>query len=298
MSTSKDAHLALYFGGVLEEFCSRNDRMARAVQSHPLMHGHDRNGQATAHFASGRRAGFCRAGAFAVRGGQAGRRGEARRRPRGVQAGTGDGDFDLIISDYHLPSFTGSGGDGDGEEKVVRTRRSSWFPARLASRRRLKASRRARRIMCSNSIRNGCRPPCAAPCKEAGERAKLREAEAELARREKYFRTLTENSLDILCVIGPRGELRLHQPVHQKRAGLRAGGNARAKTCSRAFMPRICRSAQEAFQQALEHPERTVKIQFRYKNQDGEWRRLEACRQEPAGRPGNQRHRRQLPRRD
>ncbi len=36
-------------------------------------------------------------------------------------------------------------------------------------------------------------------------------------------------------------------------------------------MPR----AQEAFQLALDHPERTVKIQLRFKSQAGEWRRLE-----------------------
>ena len=33
--------------------------------------------------------------------------------------------------------------------------------------------------------------------------------------------------------------------------------------------------AREAFQLALDHPERTVKVQLRYKSQDGEWRRLE-----------------------
>jgi len=33
--------------------------------------------------------------------------------------------------------------------------------------------------------------------------------------------------------------------------------------------------AHEAFQEALDHPERTVKIQVRYKNRAGEWQRLE-----------------------
>ena len=43
--------------------------------------------------------------------------------------------------------------------------------------------------------------------KEAAERARLREAELELVRREKYFRALTENSLDILCVISREGKI-------------------------------------------------------------------------------------------
>ena len=47
------------------------------------------------------------------------------------------GKFDLIISDYHLPSFTGLEAMGIAK-KNVRLPRSSWFPARLASWRRLK----------------------------------------------------------------------------------------------------------------------------------------------------------------
>ena len=35
---------------------------------------------------------------------------------------------------------------------------------------------------------------------EAKERAQLRKVETELIRREKYFRTLTENALDVLCM--------------------------------------------------------------------------------------------------
>ena len=40
---------------------------------------------------------------------------------------------------------------------------------------------------------------------EAEERARRREAETELVRREKYFRTLTENSLDVLVILSREG---------------------------------------------------------------------------------------------
>ena len=43
---------------------------------------------------------------------------------------------------------------------------------------------------------------------EAAEHAKLRDAELELARREKYFRALTENSLDILAIFSRDGILK------------------------------------------------------------------------------------------
>src|SRR5277367_2801466 len=112
----------------------------------------------------------------------------------------GDGEFDIVISDYHLPKFTGlealaltqklrphvpfilvSG--TIGEQAAIESLRAGATdyvlkqkPERLPS-----AVRRA--------------------VKEAAERTKLREAELELARREKYFRTLTENSLDVLVII-------------------------------------------------------------------------------------------------
>ena len=47
---------------------------------------------------------------------------------------------------------------------------------------------------------------------EAGERAKRRQAETELVRREKYFRTLTENSLDILCILSREGNFLYTSP--------------------------------------------------------------------------------------
>ena len=77
---------------------------------------------------------------------------------------------------------------------------------------------------------------------EAGERAKRRQAETELVRREKYFRTLTENSLDILCILSREGTLSLHQPFDGTCAGLHAGGIARERIPSRTCILRICRA--------------------------------------------------------
>ena len=47
---------------------------------------------------------------------------------------------------------------------------------------------------------------------EASERAKLHDAEAELVRREKYFRTLTENSVDVLTVLDGTGKVIYKSP--------------------------------------------------------------------------------------
>ncbi|HEX5397969.1 MAG TPA: PAS domain S-box protein, partial [Verrucomicrobiae bacterium] len=181
--------------------------------------------------------------------------------------------YDVIISDYHLPFFTGleamqmartqcpqtpfilvSG--TIGEQAAIDSLKAGATdyvlkqqPERLPS-----AVRRA--------------------VKEAAEHAKLREAEQELARREKYFRILTENSLDILCIINREGNV-VHTSASVKNvldySPEEINGQYAFALVHEDDLPR----AREAFQLALDHPERTIKIQLRYKNRAGEWRRLE-----------------------
>jgi len=110
--------------------------------------------------------------------------------------------------------------------------------------------------------------------KEATEHAKLREAEIELARREKYFRTLTENSLDIVCIMDREGKLLYTSPSVKNVLGYTPEEMRGENAFTRVHAEDLSR-AREALQLALDHPERMVKVQVRYKNQAGEWRRLE-----------------------
>ena len=181
--------------------------------------------------------------------------------------------FDVIISDYHLPSFTGlealamakkqcpqtpfilvSG--TIGEQAAIESLKAGaadyvlkQHPERLPS-----AVRRA--------------------VNEAAERAKLREAEMELTRREKYFRTLTENSLDILCIINREGNVAYISASVKNVLGYTPEEMRGEYAFARVHAEDLPR-AQEAFQLALDHPERTIKMQLRYKSRAGEWRRLE-----------------------
>ncbi len=112
--------------------------------------------------------------------------------------------FDVVLSDFHLPSFTGLDAlaivkkkcpdtpfiliSGTiGEQAAIESLKAGATdyllkqqPERLAS-----AIRRA--------------------VQEAEERAKRHNAEIELVRREKYFRALTENSLDVLSILSQQG---------------------------------------------------------------------------------------------
>ena len=128
-------------------------------------------------------------------------------------------EFDIILSDFRLPRFTGlealafvrkeypdapfillSG--TIGEHAAIDSLKAGATdyvlkhnPERLAS-----AIRRA--------------------AQEAVERAKRRQVETELVRREKYFRTLTENSLDILCILSREGQFLYASPSIERVLGL------------------------------------------------------------------------------
>ena len=182
-------------------------------------------------------------------------------------------EYDVIISDYHLPSFTGleamamakkrwpqtpfilvSGTIGEQAAIDSLTAGATDYVLKQQPERLPSAVRRA--------------------VKEAAERARLRQTELDLARREKYFRTLTENSLDILCIINREGNVAYTSASVKNVLGYTPEellGQPAFALVHAEDLPR----AQEAFQLTLDHPERTIKIQLRYKSRADDWRRLE-----------------------
>jgi len=185
--------------------------------------------------------------------------------------------FDLILSDFHLPSFTGL------DALAILKKRSPHTPFILisgtigesAAIESLKAGatdyilkQQPERL--TSAIRRAV--------EEAEERAKRRQAETELVRRERYFRTLTENSLDVLSILSREGNFLYVSPSIRHVLGYAPeevrGQNAFAHVHAE-DLPR----ALEALQAGIEHPERTFKIQLRYQRKDGEWRQLETVGQ-------------------
>jgi PAS domain S-box-containing protein len=181
--------------------------------------------------------------------------------------------FDAIISDYHLPKFTGLEAMAMARKQCPQTPfiLVSGTIGEQAAIESLKAGA-ADYVLKQNPERL----PSAVrrAVKEATEHARLREAEIEMARREKYFRTLTENSLDILCIISREGNLLYNSPSIENVLGYKPEEVLGENAFSRVHAEDLPR-AQEALQLALDHPERTVKVLLRYKNRAGEWRRLE-----------------------
>jgi len=181
--------------------------------------------------------------------------------------------FDIILSDFHLPSFTGLDAlaivkrkcphlpfiliSGTiGEQAAIESLKAGATdyllkqqPERLAS-----AIRRA--------------------VEEAEERARRRNAEIELVRREKYFRALTENSLDVLSILSRNGNFLYNSPSIAHVLGY-TPEEVRGQNAFAHVHPEDLPRAREAFQSTIDYPERTVKIQLRYQKKDGGWQHLE-----------------------
>ncbi len=189
------------------------------------------------------------------------------------QAALATGVFDVIISDYHLPSFSGLDALAMVREK------DPYIPFILVS--GTIGEQAAIESLKAGSTdyllkQNPDRLPSAVrrAVQEMEERARLRAAEAELVRREKYFRTLTENSLDVLCILNRDGNIVYASPSIERVLGYKP-----EEMCGQHYLARVhpddLPRVREAFQFALDHPERTVQIQFRHQNKIGEWRHLE-----------------------
>ena len=181
--------------------------------------------------------------------------------------------FDVILSDFHLPSFTGL------DALAIVKKKCPYLPFILisgtigeqAAIESLKAGatdyllkQQPERL--ASAIRRAV--------EEAGERARRHEAENELVRREKYFRTLTENSLDVLSILSRQANFLYVSPSIGHVLGY-TPEELRGQYAFAHVHPEDLPRALEAFQSGIDHPERTFKLQLRYQRKDGEWRQLE-----------------------
>jgi PAS domain S-box-containing protein len=190
-----------------------------------------------------------------------------------LEAALDAGTFDVILSDFHLPSFTGL------EALAIVRKKCPHIPFILisgtigeqAAIESLKAGatdyllkRHPERL--PSAIRRAVQ--------EAEEREQRRRAEAELSRRERYFRTLTENSLDVLSILSREGNYLYASPSIEHVLGytpVELHGQFAFAHVHAEDLPR----ALKALKSGIAHPESTFKIQLRYQKKDGEWRHLE-----------------------
>lgn len=184
------------------------------------------------------------------------------------------GGFDLIIADYFLPAYDGlkalqlarqlqpdvpillvSG--TIGEEAAIESLRAGatdyvlkHWPERL-----IPAVRRALR--------------------ESEERKNRLRAEQVLSRREKHFRTISENSLDLVSLLDREGKFTYNSPALQCILGYEAQEVA-GKCIFSLVHDEDAQSVRNEFQRCISNPELTVTLKFRVRNKAGAWRHLES----------------------
>jgi two-component system, cell cycle sensor histidine kinase and response regulator CckA len=181
--------------------------------------------------------------------------------------------FDIILADYSLPSCNGLQALHAVREKDPNTP-FVLISGTIGEHAAIECLRcGATDYVLKNKLER-LAPTVRRAVKEAEERLHRKRAETELIRREKYFRTLTEHSLDVLTILDGQGGFVYNSP------SLKAvlGYDPKDVTGQNAFalaheddLPGVL----AAFQSAVESPGKVITHEFRCRHHDGSYRFLE-----------------------
>ena len=186
-------------------------------------------------------------------------------------------EFDLILADFQLPNYSGEEALGVaqflcpdipfiivsgtiGEQAAINCLRAGAtdFVLKQSPDRMGPAIRRAVR--------------------EAEERRQRRRVETELVKREHYFRTLTENSLDLLIILDQTGVLQYASPSLVRVLGYEPKDLLGQSVFALVHPEDIARVLRD-FGIGLQNPQQTLTLQFRVRHRTDAWRHLEAVGQ-------------------
>lgn len=182
--------------------------------------------------------------------------------------------FDIVLADYSLPSCNGL--------QALQSVRLKWPDMPF-----LLVSGTIGEQAAIESLRCGATdyvlkqwperlvPAVRRAIQEAEEKRNRRHAETELVRREKYFRTLTENSLDLLSILNGEGVICYSSPSVKRLLGYEPKDLA-GKTVFSLVHPEDLARVREAFERGMAHPNETETVEFRIRCADGAWRDLES----------------------
>src|SRR5260370_13991515 len=130
--------------------------------------------------------------------------------------------FDIILADYNLPTCTGIQALEEASQRCPQTPfvLVSGFMGEEAA---IEGLKRGATDYVLKQWPERLAPVIRRAVQEAGKRAQLSQAQAELARRERYFRALTENSLDVLSIVTRDGVLQYSSPSAKQVLGYEPG---------------------------------------------------------------------------
>lgn len=192
-------------------------------------------------------------------------------------AALASGTFDVILADYSLPSWTGLQALGLARQKVPQTP-FLLVSGTIGEQAAIESLRAGATDYVLKQWPERLAPAVIRAVEEARERLRRQHAETELIRREKFFRALTSNSLDLLTILNREGAYQYHSPSVKRVLGYDprelAGRNV-FELIHPEDLPRV----RAAFQHGLAHPDQTVTLAYRIRHRDGRWIYLEVVGQ-------------------
>src|SRR5262245_46650054 len=128
------------------------------------------------------------------------------------------GGFDIILADYLLPDYNGIEALRCAREKCPQTP-FLLVSGTISEQAAIESLKSGATDYVLKMVPERLVPAIRRAVQEAEDRAARRKVETELVRREKYFRTLTENALDIVTALNREGRFLYNSPSVKKVLG-------------------------------------------------------------------------------
>jgi diguanylate cyclase (GGDEF)-like protein/PAS domain S-box-containing protein len=104
---------------------------------------------------------------------------------------------------------------------------------------------------------------------------KRNQAETLLTNTEAKFRSLIQNSSDMICILESNGIMQYSSPSHERILGY-SPSDLIGKNAFDFIHPEDLKGALHVFTQAMQDASETLYVEFRFRHQDGSWRYLES----------------------
>jgi two-component system, cell cycle sensor histidine kinase and response regulator CckA len=187
------------------------------------------------------------------------------------------GRFDIILADYLLPSYNGLEGLRVAREKCPETP-FLLVSGTIGEQAAIESLQAGATDYVLKTWPERLVPAMRRAVGEADERMQRRRIETELRRREKHFRALTDNALDILTILDREGRFSHNSPSVKRVLGY-GPGELTGQNAFALIHPEDLPGVLLGFESGLRNPDRTIKLEFRFRHWDGSWRYLEAVGQ-------------------
>ena len=190
------------------------------------------------------------------------------------QAALEQGGFDLIIADYFLPTYDGLKALAMAQEKQPQTP-ILLVSGTIGEEAAIESLKAGATDYVLKHWPERLIPAVRRALREAEERKNRLRAETTLIRREKHFRAVSENSLDIVSLLDRTGIFTYNSLSLQRVIGYQPQDLVGQSAFSLVHPDDLAR-VQEDFRRCMENPDLTPVSKFRVRHQDGSWRHMES----------------------